>query len=59
MGFSENQPLIAATFSVKNEAKLSAVRLAAEVGGEGGGVSSVLKVEKSLCKSVALLILFL
>ena len=46
---------MAATFSVKKEAKLSAVRLVA--GGGGGGESRVLKVENSFRASVAPLIL--
>src|SRR4029434_7998127 len=48
---------MAATFSVKKEAKLSAVRLVA--GGGGGGERRVLKVENSLRASVAPLILSL
>src|SRR4029434_8426875 len=48
---------LAATFSVKKEAKLSAVRLVA--GGGGGGWSRVLKVENSFRASVAPLILSL
>src|SRR4029434_7172834 len=47
--------LMAATFSVKKETKVSAVRLIA--GGGGGGQSRVLKVENSLRASVAPLIL--
>lgn len=45
MDFSENWPLIAATFSVKSSSTLSAVRLVAD--GGGGGLSSVLKAERS------------
>ena len=48
---SENCLLMAATLSLKKEAKESAVRLVA--GGGGGGLSKVLKVENSLLVSVA------
>ena len=48
---------MAATFSVKKEEKVSAVRFVA--GGGGGGSSRVLKVENSLRASVAPLILSL
>src|SRR4029434_3278177 len=48
---------MAATFSVKKEAKLSAVRLVA--GGGGGGEGRVLKVENNFRASVAPLILSL
>ncbi len=48
---------MAATFSVKKEAKLSAVRLVA--GGGGGGLSSVLKVENNFLVSEVLVILSL
>ena len=47
---SVNCLLIAATLSVKNQAKVSAVRLVAG----GGGLSRVLKVEKSFRVSVVL-----
>ena len=49
---SVNCLLISATLSVKNEAKVSAVRLVA--GGGGGELSRVLKVEKSFRVSVVL-----
>ena len=49
---SVNCLLIAATLSVKNEAKVSAVRLVA--GGGGGGLSRVLKVEKSVSSTMNL-----
>ena len=49
---SVNCLLIAATLPVKNEAKVSAVRLVA--GGGGGGLSTVLKVEKFFRVSVVL-----
>ena len=45
MSSSINCLFIAATLSVKNEAKVSAIRLVA--GGGGGGLSRVLKLEKS------------
>src|SRR4029434_8807656 len=48
---------MAAIFSLKKEAKVSAVRLVA--GGGGGGQSRVLKVENSFRASVAPLILSL
>ena len=49
---SVNCLLIAATLSVNNEAKVSAVRLV--TGGGGGGLSRVLKVEKSFWVAVVL-----
>ena len=52
VGSSVNGLLIAATLSVKNEAKVSAVRLIA--GGGGGQLSRVLKVEISFQVSVVL-----
>ena len=54
---SVNCFLISATLSAKNVAKVSADRLVA--GGGGGGLGSVLKVEKSFRVSVVLWILLM